>query len=156
MTQQQPIGPFRLVTVNTAPERAKRLIGRVVEDVKDKYIIIHAANAASIDEVRKTVEEERPNLLLPCGHQKKRNKSSPLPRRLCPISRHSHFLRGCKLKRAQTPWSSISRSIFLNCSARRKGVPGIQGQAGFWRQHWYRRRKQRSIASSRIDQSKTI
>ena len=43
----QPKGPFRLVTVNTAPERAKRLIGRVVEDVKDKYTIIHAGNADS-------------------------------------------------------------------------------------------------------------
>ncbi len=42
-----PVGPFRLVTVNTAPERAKRLIGRVVEDVKEQYTIIHAANAAS-------------------------------------------------------------------------------------------------------------
>jgi len=42
-----PAGPFKLVTVNTAPDRAKRLIGRVVEDVKDKYIIVHAANAAS-------------------------------------------------------------------------------------------------------------
>lgn len=42
----QPIGPFRLVTANTAPERAKRLIGRVVEDVKEKYTIIHAANAS--------------------------------------------------------------------------------------------------------------
>ncbi|KAK4238641.1 hypothetical protein C8A03DRAFT_33338 [Achaetomium macrosporum] len=58
-----PTGPFRLVTVNTAPERAKRLIGRVVEDVKDQYTIIHAANAASIDEVRKTVEEAEPNVL---------------------------------------------------------------------------------------------
>ncbi len=41
-----PIGPFKLVTVNTAPDRAKRLIGRVVEDVKEQYTIIHAANAA--------------------------------------------------------------------------------------------------------------
>ena len=47
MAQQQPSGPFILVSVNTAPDRAKRLIGRVVEDVKDKYTIIHAGNAAS-------------------------------------------------------------------------------------------------------------
>lgn len=46
-TQNQTLGPFKLVTVNTAPERAKRLIGRVVEDVKDKYTIIHAGNADS-------------------------------------------------------------------------------------------------------------
>ena len=38
---------FRLVTVNTAPERAKRLIGRVVEDVKDKYTIVYVANVES-------------------------------------------------------------------------------------------------------------
>lgn len=44
-----PIGPFKLVTVNTAPDRAKRLIGRVVEDVKDKYTITHSANAAGRD-----------------------------------------------------------------------------------------------------------
>ena len=42
-----PLGPFKLVTVNNAPERAKRLIGRVVEEVKDKYTIIHAANVDS-------------------------------------------------------------------------------------------------------------
>ena len=42
-----PTGPFRLVTVNTAPDRARRLIGRVVADVSEQYTIIHAANAAS-------------------------------------------------------------------------------------------------------------
>ncbi|PIL32757.1 hypothetical protein GSI_04872 [Ganoderma sinense ZZ0214-1] len=54
---------FRLVTVNTAPERAKRLIGRVVEDVKDKYTIVHAANVERIQDVKATVEREQPNLL---------------------------------------------------------------------------------------------
>ena len=39
-----PRAPLKLVTVNTAPERAKLLIGRVVERVKDHYTIIHAAN----------------------------------------------------------------------------------------------------------------
>lgn len=43
----KPLGPFTLVTVNTAPERAKRLIGRFVEHVKDQYTIIYAANAES-------------------------------------------------------------------------------------------------------------
>lgn len=42
-----PLGPYKLVTVNNAPERAKRLIGRVVEEVKEKYTIIHAGNADS-------------------------------------------------------------------------------------------------------------
>ncbi|KAK3991375.1 hypothetical protein QBC44DRAFT_341207 [Cladorrhinum sp. PSN332] len=59
----EPKGPFRLVTVNTAPERAKKLIGRVVEDVKDKYTIIHAGNADNIEQVKSTVEEVKPNVL---------------------------------------------------------------------------------------------
>ena len=42
-----PKGPFRLVTVNTAPERAKRLIGRVAENLKDQYTIIHVDNCES-------------------------------------------------------------------------------------------------------------
>ena len=36
---------WRLVTVNTAPDRAKRLIGRVAENLKDRYTIVHVANA---------------------------------------------------------------------------------------------------------------
>jgi hypothetical protein len=40
----QPRGPFRLVTVNTAPQRAKVLVGRVVETLKDDYIIEHVGN----------------------------------------------------------------------------------------------------------------
>ena len=36
---------WRLVTVNTAPDRAKRLIARVAEQLKDRYIIVHVANA---------------------------------------------------------------------------------------------------------------
>jgi hypothetical protein len=42
-----PKGPFRLVTVNTAPERAKRLIGRLVDALKDRYTIIHVDNCES-------------------------------------------------------------------------------------------------------------
>lgn len=42
-----PSGPYKLVTVNNAPDRAKRIVGRVVEDMKDQYQIIHAANAES-------------------------------------------------------------------------------------------------------------
>lgn len=40
----KPAGPFKLVTVNTAPERAKKLIGRLIESVKDTYTIIHCQN----------------------------------------------------------------------------------------------------------------
>jgi hypothetical protein len=39
--------PINLVSVNTAPERAKRLIGILIEDVKDRYNIRHAANSES-------------------------------------------------------------------------------------------------------------
>lgn len=40
-------GPFRLVTVNTAPERAKRLIGRLITELQDDYEIIHVDNCQS-------------------------------------------------------------------------------------------------------------
>jgi len=42
-----PKGPYKLVTVNTAPERAKRLVGRMVEDLKEEYTIQHVANCES-------------------------------------------------------------------------------------------------------------
>ncbi|KIX03327.1 uncharacterized protein Z518_06879 [Rhinocladiella mackenziei CBS 650.93] len=56
-----PNGPYKLVTVNTAPERAERLIGRVIEDLKDQYTIQHMTN--SIDAVEGTVKEIQPDLL---------------------------------------------------------------------------------------------
>jgi hypothetical protein len=40
-------GPYKLVSVNTSSERAARMIGRLIEDVKDKYTIVHSANADS-------------------------------------------------------------------------------------------------------------
>lgn len=81
----EPKGPFRLVTVNTAPERAKKLIGRVVEDMKGEYTIEHIANCDSkmssflkstqnttltfsaIDDVRPTVERLKPDVLVRWG-----------------------------------------------------------------------------------------
>lgn len=42
-----PKGPFKLITVNTAPERAKVLIGRVADTLKDDYIIDYVANCIS-------------------------------------------------------------------------------------------------------------
>ena len=42
-----PKGPYRLCTVSTAPERAKGLIGRVVEDVKEEYTIHNLQNMES-------------------------------------------------------------------------------------------------------------
>ncbi|OJJ62251.1 hypothetical protein ASPSYDRAFT_40882 [Aspergillus sydowii CBS 593.65] len=58
-----PKGPFTLVTVNTAPERAKRLIGRLIEALKDRYTIIHADNCESIDQVAPKVTEHKPDVL---------------------------------------------------------------------------------------------
>jgi hypothetical protein len=40
-----PKRPYRLCTVNTAPTRAKLVIGRVVEAVKEEYTIDYRANA---------------------------------------------------------------------------------------------------------------
>ncbi|KAL5117618.1 hypothetical protein ACEQ8H_004511 [Pleosporales sp. CAS-2024a] len=60
---QQRKGPFRLVTVNTAPERAKKLIGRMIENLQDGYDIEHVANCLSMEEVAPTVREKQPNLL---------------------------------------------------------------------------------------------
>ena len=42
-----PKGPYRLVTVNNAPERAKLLIGRVASDLADRYTIDYVGNCAS-------------------------------------------------------------------------------------------------------------
>jgi len=57
------LGPFKLMSVNTAPERAKRLIGRIIEDVKDKYEIHHVANAETLEQVPALVEEFKPDVL---------------------------------------------------------------------------------------------
>ncbi|KAF2666586.1 hypothetical protein BT63DRAFT_427030 [Microthyrium microscopicum] len=59
----EPKGPYRLVTVNTSPERAKKLIGRMIEDLKDQYNIEHIANVEKIEDVKPTVEKLKPNVL---------------------------------------------------------------------------------------------
>jgi hypothetical protein len=48
MASHAPAGPYKLVTVNTAPERAKVIIGRVMEAVKERYRIDYVANAESM------------------------------------------------------------------------------------------------------------
>ncbi|KAF2425323.1 hypothetical protein EJ08DRAFT_594515 [Tothia fuscella] len=63
MSAKYPIGPIKLVTVNTAPERAKLLIGRMAEQVKDKYTIIHAVNVEKIEDVAAAVREHQPDML---------------------------------------------------------------------------------------------
>ena len=42
-----PKGPYKLVTVNNAPDRAKIIVGRVVEAMKEEYTIVYEANAES-------------------------------------------------------------------------------------------------------------
>ncbi|KAH8816046.1 hypothetical protein F5884DRAFT_206334 [Xylogone sp. PMI_703] len=58
-----PKGPFRLVTVNTVPERAKLIVGRVAEAVKEEWIIDHIENAEKIEEVKAICERQRPDVL---------------------------------------------------------------------------------------------
>ncbi|KAH8684258.1 hypothetical protein BGZ60DRAFT_397151 [Tricladium varicosporioides] len=58
-----PKGPYILCTVNTAPERAKRIVGRVVEDVKEEYTIDYRANSERIEDVKAMCEREQPNVL---------------------------------------------------------------------------------------------
>jgi hypothetical protein len=43
-----PKGPYKLCTVNTAPQRAKLVVGRFVEDVKDIYTIVHVGNVENM------------------------------------------------------------------------------------------------------------
>jgi len=58
-----PEPTYKLVTVNNAPERAKRLVGRVIEDLKDRYTIIHAANAESPEKARPLFEQHHPDIV---------------------------------------------------------------------------------------------
>jgi hypothetical protein len=44
-TESNP--PINLVTVNTFPDRAKTVVGRVLDNVKGRYNIVHAGNAES-------------------------------------------------------------------------------------------------------------
>ncbi|KAH8758396.1 hypothetical protein F5883DRAFT_566156 [Diaporthe sp. PMI_573] len=59
----KPAGPFRLVTVNSSAERAKKLCGRLCEEMRATHHIDHVANTTSIEGVRAMVEEHKPNLM---------------------------------------------------------------------------------------------
>ena len=59
-----PKGPYRLVTVNTAPDRARRIVGQAIEALKDRYTIQHIANCESIDQVAPTVSAMKPDILV--------------------------------------------------------------------------------------------
>lgn len=54
------------MTVNTAPERAKRLVGRVADNLADRYIIEHVDNCASMDLVKDTFERVKPDMMVSC------------------------------------------------------------------------------------------
>lgn len=71
-------GPFRLVTVNTAPERAQKLIGQMINTLSSHYDIDYVANCSSklqcwyyyeslrvkaIQQVAMTVQQYQPDVL---------------------------------------------------------------------------------------------
>ncbi|KUJ12307.1 uncharacterized protein LY89DRAFT_592863 [Mollisia scopiformis] len=58
-----PKGPYKLCTVNTAPDRAKRLVGRLVEDVKDTYTIVYVENCERVEDVKSMCERNKPDVL---------------------------------------------------------------------------------------------
>ncbi|CAK7231584.1 hypothetical protein SCUCBS95973_007965 [Sporothrix curviconia] len=41
-----PKGPFRLVTVNSQPERAKNVVTQVIARLQDRFAIVYAGNIA--------------------------------------------------------------------------------------------------------------
>ncbi|KAM0713827.1 hypothetical protein Q7P37_010789 [Cladosporium fusiforme] len=66
-----PMGPYSLVTVNNVPERAQKLVGRVVEIVKDRYVINHVANAENPEIAESVIQQHHPDIVvcppaLPC------------------------------------------------------------------------------------------
>ena len=48
-----------LVSVNTAPDRAKKVIGAVIENVRDRYDIVHAGNSISKSSVSTRCSTDR-------------------------------------------------------------------------------------------------
>ncbi|ETI28507.1 hypothetical protein G647_00956 [Cladophialophora carrionii CBS 160.54] len=40
--------PYKLITVSTTPDRASRMVRRLAEDVRDRYMIIHCVNVSSM------------------------------------------------------------------------------------------------------------
>lgn len=78
-TMSQPSNPpITLLTVNTAPDRAKRLIGRMIEALKDSYNITHVDNCTSIDQVAAKVREYRPDVLVSDSQSPPVAQKSPL------------------------------------------------------------------------------
>ena len=61
-------GPYRLVTVNTAPDRARRKVGQAVEALRDHYTVEHVANSERIEQVTLAVSETQPNICVSLSH----------------------------------------------------------------------------------------
>ncbi|KAK5155639.1 hypothetical protein LTS14_005900 [Recurvomyces mirabilis] len=59
-TQRQ----YKLVTVNNAPDRARKIVGRVIDDVKGTYNIVHAANAESPEAAKAVFEDVMPDVVV--------------------------------------------------------------------------------------------
>ncbi|KIX97029.1 uncharacterized protein Z520_07143 [Fonsecaea multimorphosa CBS 102226] len=71
--------PYKLITISTDPERASRMVRKIAEDVKDRYIIIHCVNAARIDEVESLVSLYRPDILV-CASMWSSDQSAEIKR----------------------------------------------------------------------------
>ncbi|WVW85186.1 hypothetical protein I302_107224 [Kwoniella bestiolae CBS 10118] len=56
----QSRSPVYLVSVNTVPERAQKVIGAVIDSVKDKYNIVHVGNSTTIEGVKPLLESIQP------------------------------------------------------------------------------------------------
>ncbi|KAG6978138.1 hypothetical protein FocnCong_v021557 [Fusarium oxysporum f. sp. conglutinans] len=63
MSASTPNRTFRLLTVNNVPERAKKVIGQVVEELKTRYRIEHVGNCFDKSEVAPKVKELKPDIL---------------------------------------------------------------------------------------------
>ncbi|OCT54059.1 hypothetical protein CLCR_10893 [Cladophialophora carrionii] len=55
--------PYKVITVSTTPDRASRMVRRLAEDVKDRYMIIHCVNVSKIEDVESRVTLYRPDIL---------------------------------------------------------------------------------------------
>lgn len=55
---------YTLVSVNRNPERAKRIITRVVEEVKDTYTIQYFANCPTIEALPGILSDVQPDVLV--------------------------------------------------------------------------------------------
>ncbi|WVQ73555.1 hypothetical protein IAR50_003133 [Cryptococcus sp. DSM 104548] len=60
MSSAAPVAPISLVSVNTHPDRAQRVIGSVIQKVKDRYTIVHAGNITTIEGVKPLLESTQP------------------------------------------------------------------------------------------------